>query len=80
MIEKTKREAMLLHSRKTLIRLLGLVKANPDLTDSFVTLAIEYNNCGHIDLEAVGFKLRDDVDVTKHLNVHKQLKRFFNDT
>ena len=71
MIEKTKR---------TLVRLQGLVKANPDLTDSFVTLAIEYNNCGHIDLEAVGFKLRDDVDVTKHLNVHKQLKRFFNDS
>jgi len=50
----------------------------PDLIDGLVELAIDINNRGLIDLQAVGFKKFDDVDFTRHLNVHKQLKRFFN--
>ena len=45
MIDKTKR---------TLRRLTQCVKDNPDLLQSFVTLAVEYEKLGLIKLDSVG--------------------------
>ena len=53
MIDKTKR---------TLRRLTQCVKDNPDLLQSFVTLAVEYEKLGLIKLDSVGMNRKSLIE------------------
>jgi hypothetical protein len=64
MIDKTKR---------TLRRLTQCVKDNPDLLQSFVTLAVEYEKLGLIKLDSVGMNRKSLTEHFERSVLHEQV-------